>query len=219
MSMPDRLELLLGCGHRRDKFLGQPDRPLEWEGLVTLDINRRSNPDIVCDLNEYGPLNHWCLNDWKQKGEHGVVIGALLQGFAEPVSFKPNLFDEVHAYEVVEHLGQQGDHRAFFNFFSEVYRILKPGGYFYTTSPSRYSPWLWGDPSHRRVFIPESTVFLSQAEYIKQCDGKYKTPMTDFREIYAADFDVLDKVDNQRQFICRMQAVKPSRWVKPQGEF
>lgn len=52
--------------------------------------------------------------------------------------------------------------------------------------PAWDSPWAWGDPSHRRIISRHSLVFLSQAEYAKQVGV---TPMSDFRDIYTADFE------------------------------
>src|SRR3546814_6014455 len=77
----------------------------------------------------------------------------------------PILFDEVHAYEVLEHLGSQGDFRSFFAHFGEIYRALKDGGILFATVPAWDSVWAWADPSHRRVIAPETLVFLDQTQY------------------------------------------------------
>ena len=66
--------------------------------IVTLDIEPRHKTDIVHDLN-------------------------IL-----PWPFRDEEFEEVHAYEILEHLGQQGDAKSFFAHFGEIYRILKPSG-------------------------------------------------------------------------------------------
>ncbi len=44
------MELLIGCGSSRVKKLHQQGRP-DWDGLVTLDLEARHNPDVVHDLN------------------------------------------------------------------------------------------------------------------------------------------------------------------------
>src|SRR5262245_29516061 len=119
-----------------------------WSRLVALDYNRDHRPDVVADLDK------------------------------TPWPFADEAFDEIHAYEVLEHLGQQGDARSFFAHFGEVYRMLKPGGYLAATCPSWQSSWAWGDPSHRRVITGGSLVFLDQTEYQRQVG---KTPMSDFR--------------------------------------
>lgn len=174
------MELLLGAGARRDKVLRLEGRPDHWEQLVTLDFNADHNPDVVHDLNVF------------------------------PWPFADNTFDEVHAYEVMEHLGTQGDFRRFFADFSEIWRVLKPGGVFCGTSPVWFGRWAWGDPGHTRIISLESFTYLQQPEYAKQIGN---TPMTDYRFCYAADFDVVAAaVDEQAAvFQYGLQAVKPSR--------
>lgn len=44
-----RRELLIGCGSRRDKFMG-PSEHREWSNLTTLDNNRAHKPDWVWNL-------------------------------------------------------------------------------------------------------------------------------------------------------------------------
>src|SRR6185437_13256763 len=67
----------------------------EWSNLTTLDLDPQSNPDVIWDLNSL------------------------------PLPFATAQFDEIHAYEVLEHLGRQGDWRGFFAEWNEYYRILK----------------------------------------------------------------------------------------------
>ena len=102
----------------------------------------------------------------------------------------------------MEHLGQQGDFEKFFQDFTEIWRVLKPRGLLCGTCPNWDSPWLWGDPSHTRYIGPESFVFLSQAEYAKQVGI---TPMSDFREIYKADFEpvAMERSEDSTVFVLR----------------
>lgn len=193
-------ELLLGCGHRREKLMGPPGKPLEWQNLTTLDSNPNCGADIGCDLDmPYGA--EFRANSINSRMDRESVID-MVDGV-----FLPDIFDEVHAYEVLEHLGSQGDYKTFLWHFSEIHRILKPGGYLFATCPSRYSPWLWGDPGHRRVILPESLVFLSQAEYRKQCDEK-KSPMSDYRHLYKADFKIVASTDNHVTHMFCLKAIK-----------
>ena len=144
----------------------------EWSELTTLDIVASHKPDVLWDLEEY------------------------------PWPLENSSFDEIHAYEVLEHLGQQGDAESFFRCFGEIWRILRPRGKLMATCPAPGSPWVWGDPSHRRQISPESLVFLSQAEYAKQVG---KTPMSDFREIWRGDFETIwyDVRDDTFGFVLR----------------
>lgn len=152
----------------------------DWDGLVTLDFNGDHNPDVVHNLTQL------------------------------PYPFPDDHFDELHFYDVLEHLGQQGDFRTFFDQFSEFWRILKPDGLLFAISPAPSSPWVWGDPGHTRIMGPECLAFLSQAEYVKQVGN---TPMTDYRFCYAADFQVLHSaIDAAQQHVYVLQTIKPSQW-------
>jgi hypothetical protein len=190
-------ELLIGCGHDRRKrldpkeFLGGP-RALPgsrlWQDLETLDHEKRATPDILWDLD---------VVPWSRTGDEG------------PYPLAADTYDEIHAYEVLEHLGRLGDYLSFFETFSEIWRLLKPGGLFCATCPSRYSEWLWGDPGHTRAILPGSLVFLNQPQYSAQLG---QTAMSDYRSCYRADFDTLRAHDNHETFWFVLQAVKPSRW-------
>lgn len=149
------MELLLGCGSRTTKDLALGGDPTFSSDLIRLDIDPVHEPDIVWDLND------------------------------TPWPFDDNSFTEVHAYEVLEHLGSQGDYRAFFAHFYEAWRILEPGGYLCGSSPAITSPWLWGDPGHTRAITPESFVFLDQDEYAQVG----QTAMTDYRSVWHGDFE------------------------------
>lgn len=168
-------ELLLGCGSRRKKLLHFPDQAA-WTDLTTVDINPAHEPDVVWDLNR----KPWPLDD--------------------------DAFDEAHAYELLEHLGSgPGDYESFFADFSEIWRVLAPGGHLFATVPAVTSPWLWGDPSHRRQVSIESLTFLSQSEYERQVGV---TAMSDFRHVYKADFELVWQQTEGDTFGFILRAVK-----------
>jgi SAM-dependent methyltransferase len=121
--------------------------------------------------------------------------------------FDDNSADEIHAYEVLEHCGAQGDYKFFFAQWSDFWRVLKPNGVFLGTVPLPTSAWAWGDPSHTRVIPRESFIFLSQPNY----SGVGVTPMTDFRSIYKADFDVIHLQDRGEILEFGLRAIKPAR--------
>ena len=157
-------ELLLGCGNERRKLLSHPMRP-GWSNLTTLDINPRCLPDIL-----------WDLESLREGGRIPLVTG------------KPtpdDYYDEIHAYQILEHIGQQGDYRTFFAHFSEFWRILKPQGIFAASVPMWNTDGAWGDPGHRRVITAMTLSFLSQEQYEQQVGV---TQMTDYRDIYKANF-------------------------------
>jgi SAM-dependent methyltransferase len=146
---------MIGCGNSRDKRMCIAGTDREWKNLTTLDINPDCNPDIVWDLETL------------------------------PYPLETDYYDEVHAYEVLEHCGTQGDAKFFFGQFAELHRILKPGGLLFGSVPRHDSVWAWGDPSHKRIISNASLTFLSQEAYKAQIGV---TSMTDFRHVWKLDF-------------------------------
>jgi SAM-dependent methyltransferase len=143
----------------------------DFENLVTLDIDPSTGADLIHDLN-------------------------IL-----PWPFADNEFDEIHAYEVLEHLGKQGDFASFFAHFSEIWRILKPDGMLFASVPMWDSPWAWGDPGHTRLIPKESLIFLDQRNYVQVG----KTPCTDYRGIYKADLQPIwiDETEHALSFVLK----------------
>jgi SAM-dependent methyltransferase len=172
------MELLIGCGNNRQKKVRIEGLPAEWTELVTLDMDPACKPNVLHDLNDV------CL------------------------PFPDDNFDEIHAYEVLEHCGHQGDWRFFFHQFYEFWRILKPGGHIVATVPLWDSQWAWGDPGHTRVITKGTLLFLSQEEYRLQIG---KTAMSDYRGWYKGDFDIIAAHEEKETFGFVLQAVKPAR--------
>lgn len=170
-------ELLIGCGTRREKLLIIDGMPDTWTDLHTLDIdpNLKPAPNFVHDLEDL------------------------------PLPFDDNVFDEIHAYEVLEHTGQQGDWRFFFNQMYEFWRILKPGGFLCGTCPMWDGKWAWGDPGHKRIIHATSLVFLSQLEYKVQVGNG---AMTDYRDYWDGDFECVALKESGETFGFVMKAVK-----------
>ena len=140
-----------------------------FQEIITLDNNPNHYPTVVHDLTVH------------------------------PLPFPDNYFDEIHAYDVLEHLAQQGDYEFFFSEFSEYWRILKNKGHFFATVPLEGTQWALGDPSHKRVIVLSQLAFLSQ-EFYKQVGT---TKASDFRHIYKADFKLIyqNQDHNTQSFI------------------
>lgn len=177
-NLSEYKELLIGCGVQRKKLLTPTGIEPVWRGLITLDINEDHKPDIDWDLTNL------------------------------PLPFEDEYFNEIHAYEVLEHTGAQGDYKFFFAQFSDFWRLLKPDGWLFGTVPAPGTPWVWGDPSHTRAILPESFIFLSQQMYK---DNVGKNPMSDFRHIYHADFELRFSQIHNGLFAFGLQAIKPAR--------
>ena len=127
----------------------------DWGKLVTLDMNPDVKPDVVHDLEVF------------------------------PYPFRDGEFDEIHAYEVLEHCGKLGDWKFFFAQFDEFHRIMKPGGLFYGTVPKYDTLGAFGDPGHTRVINDMSLAFLDRWRY-----GAKNSPMTDYRPYFSCNFEV-----------------------------
>jgi DNA modification methylase len=129
----------------------------EWKNLVTVDIDPGVSPDIVHDLD---------------------VL---------PYPFPDQEYDEIHAYDVLEHQGRQGDYKFFFNQFNEFYRILKPKGQMFIISPNFDSRWAWGDPGHCRIIGAEQLIYLDLDKY----EQVGSTAMTDYRYLMKCNFKLV----------------------------
>lgn len=137
------------------------DDEINW---TTLDMMAHLKPDIVFDLND-------------------IEIGKRL-----PV--EDETFDELHFYDIMEHYGRQGDYAGFFRGFSELWRILKPGGYVIGVVPLWNSKGAWADPGHTRVITDVVLSYLDKAWYDENLflpDGSQNTnsPLTDYRSLVA----------------------------------
>lgn len=151
------MELLLGCGRDRQKRIYPEWCPPDWTHLVTADIDPHCGADVVVDFDR------------------------------DPLPFRDDTFDEVHVYEVMEHLGTQGDYRAFFRHFGEIYRVLKHGGIVVGTTPRWDAMWAWCDPGHRRIVSPATLWFLDQDVYNRPGD----TIRTDYRWLWKGDLKLV----------------------------
>lgn len=172
------MELLIGAGSNHTRQMNIVGGPREWRDLVTLDFNADHKPDVLHDLTKF------------------------------PYPFPDDHFDEIHAYEVLEHMGGPGDWKFFFDQWAEFYRILKHGGVFFGHSPHHASPWAWGDPGHTRVVTIESLIFLNQQAYTEQVGN---TAMTDYRFYYRADFEINHSELREETIYFILTAIKPSR--------
>lgn len=161
--------LLLGAGNDRRKKVYVPPVTADWNGeLVTLDMNPNCGADVVWDL------------DWITQNQMSLP-------------FKDEEFDELAAYDVLEHIGRQGNWRGFFDEFSEYWRILKPEGTFGIIVP--IGDDALADPGHTRFFSATQFGFLSQDFYEGNLGAG--AAVTDYRWYWKHNFviDFHDEID------------------------
>ena len=131
---------------------------IDWTGeLVRLDMTEAVNPDVV-----------WNLEN-------------------RPLPFADEEFDELAAYDVLEHIGRQGDWRGWFDEMAEYHRILKPGGVFGIIVP--VGPDALADPGHTRFFSANYFGFLSRTFY--EANLAENRPVTDYRSYITRWWQVL----------------------------
>lgn len=159
--MEKQRSLLIGCGNNHAKQV-QYNGVAEWTGeLVKMDINPNCGADILFDMEL-------------------VAVG-------NQMPFPDDTFDEIGAYNTMEHWGRQGDFRGWFHECGEYWRILKPGGLMSILVPIGQDAL--ADPGHTRFFQRNWFGFLSQAFY--EGNDQLKTCYTDYRWLWKLNFDVL----------------------------
>ena len=137
--------LMIGAGHSllRRKIAADTSESESNTQWKTLDMNPRAYPDIVFNLKRIESRIPW----WNR------------------IPVKDESFHEVHAYEVIEHYGKQGDFKGFFRGMRELWRILKPGGPLIGTCPAWNSIWAWSDPGHCRMVSHGVLSYLTKELY------------------------------------------------------
>lgn len=161
-------------GKRLDPHTLQFAAPVELPGrdnVTTIDSNKECRPSFVWDLN----VTPWPIN--------------------KPIH--SHAYDEVHAYEVLEHLGKQGDADSLFAHFGECWLALKPGGLLLASVPSFKSMWAWGDPSHTRVITSGTITFLMRKQYEMQIG---RTSMSDFCSKLIGNWELVAHQDDGESY-------------------
>lgn len=114
--------LLLGCGTSRERRIGitaNDTRDFVDCEIITVDIDPNCSPTFVHDLSKGLPFSNW-----------------------------EGRFDEIHAYDSLEHWGFQGDWRGWIAEMSDYHRALCLGGRFFCLVPVGEDRF--ADPGHTR---------------------------------------------------------------------
>ena len=101
----------------------------------------------------------------------------------EKLPFKTNSFSSISAYDVLEHIPRWQKEKndvsfPFINLMSEIFRVLKPGGYFYAITPMYPSRAAFVDPTHVNVLTLESVNYFAGPTHAKELgygfDGNFE---------------------------------------------
>ena len=152
--------LILGVGNCKERRICPPDRARDFSdvNLTTVDIDPNCNPTHVLDMD---------------------AICAL--------PFMPETFDEIHAYDSLEHWGTQGDWRGYFDEFERYHTILKPDGCMYIIVP--YTTDYFADPGHKRFFSMNHFAMLDQRFYKHSLENNLN--VTDYRFYWKKHLEVI----------------------------
>ena len=120
-----------------------------------------------------------------------------------PYPFQDGEFDEIHAYEVLEHCGVQGDFRFFFAQFNELHRILVKNGVLVLSVPNYKSIWAFGDPGHTRVLPYTVFNYLQRSFY----DQLGETACADYRDFIEGWWEGLGMEEQDDQVFVLLRAI------------
>lgn len=122
------------------------------------------SPRVALDLGS-GPVPR---NQFAVNTVYGIDIESVnspavqeIDLSANPIPFEPGSLDLVTAYDFVEHV-PRWERRGgvvrypFIELMNEIYRVLKPGGLFYSETPAFPAPEAFQDPTHVNI-ISEKT--------------------------------------------------------------
>lgn len=136
-----------------DQFL-EPLRPLFTGKAQT------SSLDLGCGPHPRNPFNCKVLKgiDIAPHDNPGVM---QLDLFTSRIPFPDATFDSVTAFDFIEHVPRQSciDGKTqfpFVNLMSDIFRVLKPGGIFFSKTPAYPFPEAFIDPTHVNI-ITEKT--------------------------------------------------------------
>ena len=126
----------LGCGL-------SPKNPYKYDELYGCDLR-----DLSCEL-----------------AKKGIIFKKANLVF-DPIPFEDNSFDSVSAMDFLEHIPRQinepngGLRNAFVLVMNEIYRVLKPDGVLFASTPIYPHPSAFIDPTHVNIMSDKSYTYF-----------------------------------------------------------
>lgn len=177
--------LHLGCGRKKTpdalglRFMDGAGTPMAPSRLrmINLDMNPLVSPDLVCTLGR------------------------------DRIDLPDASVDFVVALHVIEHIGSSpGDVQAWWQFWTEVYRVMKPGARLQFECPYYSSVWAWADPTHVRAISEFTFLYLNQDAYRS---NRATGAMPDYRPPFdfVADGDLEKIADHTNAGVRAQEAI------------
>lgn len=140
---------MLNLGSGRTRFPGPrpehhtlvPEALYSWPEWLNISKNAREEPDCVMDLFTY---------PWDLPSD--TFEGALCAHICEHIPHEIRL----QQFRTERTLELEKMQDGWYAFFSELYRVLKPGAMVHILAPHAFSQGAYFDPSHTRGLLPET---------------------------------------------------------------
>ena len=160
--------------------------------------------DLACGNNKGGGQKGFIGVDVTKEGTQADIEASLLEF---PWTFtEDNSVDEIFCSHFIEHIPHgDGYHDPFFQFFDEVFRILKPGGVAKFVIPYYSSVRAFQDPTHMR-YIGEPTFFYLTKKWRKINKLEHYPVKCDF-EVVKMDHAVSEEMLGKAQDAVAYQAM------------
>ena len=103
----------------------------------------------------------------------------------EPIPFRDEEFDAISAFDFIEHIPRVSIATGktafpFIDLMSEIYRVLRPGGYFYSVTPYFPAKEAFQDPTHVN--------YITEYTFAKYFSGRNLAAEYGFRGRFELDF-------------------------------
>ena len=131
------------------------------KGLIAKasDLHGTSTLDLGCGLNPQNPFRAEQVYgiDIRDNPSKYIKCADLT---VEPIPFENNAFDFITAFDIIEHIPKvlyaPNRRFPFVELMNEVWRTLKPNGYFLSHTPVYPYSAIFGDPTHVSVLTHET---------------------------------------------------------------